>query len=257
MPLGIDRLIDGWVHRRALARWGAAAARAETVDLETLRRDLARARQLRRRLDRLVHVAEGRLALPYIGSNAMRRPLGADWLWRPELWRGPLVPFGRAAVENRTQFGGEATIFHDCAISELTFRQIRNTREDDLAPFGVRLDVFRFDGSFLSLVLELPPEAVQGLTRRHLVRFDCVVELEKPLEMFVRLNIRHGPNTEQLVRELPMDAAAMAVDFDLAYSKLNEKRVEKAWVDIIFEGPELNQITLRDVTMSRRPRAEL
>jgi hypothetical protein len=29
------------------------------------------------------------------------------------------------------------------------------------------------------------------------------------------------------------------------------------WIDLIFEGPEMNQITLRDVTLSRRPRAEL
>ena len=47
------------------------------------------------------------------------------------------------------------------------------------------------------------------------------------------------------------------VEFDLAYSKINEKRVEKLWVDLIFEGPEMNQIILRDVTFSRRPRAEL
>jgi hypothetical protein len=47
------------------------------------------------------------------------------------------------------------------------------------------------------------------------------------------------------------------VEFDLAYSKMNEKRVEKLWVDLIFEGPEMNQIILRDVTFSRRPRAEL
>ena len=47
------------------------------------------------------------------------------------------------------------------------------------------------------------------------------------------------------------------VDFDLAYTKINEKRVEKAWVDLIFEGPEMNQIVIRDLTLSRRPRAEL
>ena len=29
------------------------------------------------------------------------------------------------------------------------------------------------------------------------------------------------------------------------------------WVDLIFEGPEMNQIILRDVTFSRRPRAEV
>jgi hypothetical protein len=150
-----------------------------------------------------------------------------------------------------------ATVFHDCRRSELTVRQIRNTREADLAPFGVRMDVFRFDGSFLSLVIDLPPAAIEGLRQRHLIRVDAIVEMEKPLEIFARLNIRHGPNIEQVVRELPLAAEEVMVEFDLAYTKMNEKRVEKMWIDLIFEGPEMNQIILRDVTVSRRPRAEL
>ena len=81
--------------------------------------------------------------------------------------------------------------------------------------------------------------------------------MEKPLEIFARLNIKHGPNVEQIVRELPLNAAEVAVEFDLAYTKINEKRVEKIWVDLIFEGPEMNQIILRDVTLTRRPRADL
>jgi hypothetical protein len=47
------------------------------------------------------------------------------------------------------------------------------------------------------------------------------------------------------------------VEFDLAYTKLNEKRVEKMWLDLIFEGPQMNQVVLRDLTFSRRKRAEL
>ena len=47
------------------------------------------------------------------------------------------------------------------------------------------------------------------------------------------------------------------MEFDLAYSNLNEKRVERAWIDLIFEGPQMNQIILRDLTFSRRPRAQL
>ncbi|GAA6180236.1 hypothetical protein NBRC116594_16740 [Shimia sp. NS0008-38b] len=152
--------------------------------------------------------------------------------------------------------GDEVTLFHDCRISELTLRQLRNRREKDLAPFGLRMDVFRFDGSFLSLVIDMPPEAVAGLRREHVVRMDTIVEMEKPLEIFARLNIRHGPNTEQIVRELPLKAEDIRVEFDLAYSNLNEKRVEKMWIDLIFEGPEMNQVVLRDVTFSRRPRAE-
>jgi len=223
-------------------------------DLRQLR---LRAVQLRQALDRVLHVADSRLTLPLIGSNAFQKPLHSDWAWRPELWRGPIYPAGYAAAPTKTSFGDEVTLFHDCKISELTVRQIRNTREADLAPFGLRMDVFKFDGSFLSLVIDLPPEAVRGLKRKHLIRMNSIAESESPLEIFVRLNVRHGPNTEQIVRELPLGQDEIMVEFDLAYTKLNEKRVEAAWIDVIFEGPQMNQVTLRDVTFSRRPRAEL
>jgi len=230
---------------------------AGSADLIGLRRIRTRARQLRRRMDQVLHVADARLTLPLVGTNAIQKPLHSDWAYRPELWRGPLNPPGMAAIQSKAKIGGEVTLFHDCQISELTVRQIRNTREEDLAPFGLRLDVFRFDGSFLSLAIELPNSAVDGLLRRHLLRLALIVETEQPLEIFARLNIQHGPNTEQLVWELPLGNEEAAIEFDLAYSNLNEKRVERAWIDLIFEGPQMNQIVLRDITLSRRPRSEV
>ncbi len=245
------------LYQRGLARyWARSARKAETTDLANLRGQRIRARRLRQHLDTVISVAESRLALPMIGSNAFPKPHGTQWAWRPELWREPIPAKGRAAVQNKEMLGNEATLFHDCRISELTLRQLRNVHEKDLAPFGLRMDVFRFDGSFLSLVIDLPQEAVDGLKRHHVIRMDTSVEMEKPLEIFARLNIRHGPNTEQIVRELPLNAEDIRVEFDLAYSSLNEKRVEKAWIDLIFEGPEMNQVVLRDLTFSRRPRAE-
>ncbi|MEM9552609.1 MAG: DUF6478 family protein, partial [Pseudomonadota bacterium] len=147
------------------------------------------------------------------------------------------------------------TVFHDCKISELTLRQLRNARAEDLAPYGLRMDVFKFDGSFLSLVVDLPEVALRGLTRSHLIRMGTIIELEKPLEIFARLNIKHGPNTEQIVRELDLQQPEVAVEFDLAYTKMNEKRIERAWLDLIFEGPDMNQVILRDLTFARLPRA--
>lgn len=257
MKARLAGLIDGFLHRRALRRWGQAADCAGQADLETLRLMRSRARGLRRNLDRVIHLAEHRLALPVIGSNVMRKPMGTDWSWRPDLWKGPIAVPGFSSVPGKAPVCDGATIFHDCRRSELTVRQIRNTRAADIAPFGFRMDVFRFDGSFLSLVLDLPDDAARGLKLKHLLRMDVIVEMEKPLEIFARLNIKHGPNVEQIVRELPLNAEEVAVEFDLAYSKMNEKRVEKLWIDLIFEGPEMNQIILRDVTFSRRPRAEL
>jgi hypothetical protein len=119
------------------------------------------------------------------------------------------------------------------------------------------MDVFRFDGSYLSLAIDLPDTAVANLKLRHLIRMAVIVEFESPLEIFARLNIKHGPNVEQVVRELPLNAQEVLVEFDMAYTRMNEKRIERLWVDLIFEGPEMNQVILRDVTFTRRPRAEL
>ncbi|MGR3760994.1 DUF6478 family protein [Roseobacteraceae bacterium NS-SX3] len=253
----MGRILDRLLHRGSLHRWRRAARQSGEAPLSELRQQRNEARQLRTHLDRLIHTADGRLALPQIGSSHFPRPHGTDWSWRPELWRGPLPVPGISSAPSKSELGGEVQLFHDCAFSELTLRQLRNTREKDLAPFGLRMDVFNFDGSFLSLVLQLPAAAAAGLTRDHLLRVDAAIETEKPLEIFARLNIRHGPNTEQLVRELPLGAEDAAVEYDLAYSRLNEKRIEKIWLDLIFEAPEMNQVILRDLTFSRHRRAAI
>lgn len=252
----VRELVRRALHKRSLRRWEAAARDAEGIDLSRLRHMRTQARQMRRRVDSVTHIVDGRLTLPRIGSNAIKKPAQSDWAHRPELWRGPVHPVGVAAVESRTRIGNAATLYHDCVISELTLRQVRNTREDDLAPFGLRMDVFKFDGSFLSLVLDLPQSAVDGLRRNHILRMEAVVETEKPLEIFARLNVKYGPNVEQVVRELPLDGSEMIVEFDLAHTKITEKRLERLWMDLIFEGPEMNEINLRDITFSRRPRAD-
>lgn len=53
---------------------------------------------MRRALDQVIHAADHRLALPVTGFNAMKKPTGTDWSWRPSLWKGPLPSPGMAAV---------------------------------------------------------------------------------------------------------------------------------------------------------------
>jgi len=237
-------------------RWTKFARRAPDMKLKELRNVRADARKLMFSLNEVVAVADNRLALPMIGSTAFSKPHGTDWAWRPGLWCQALPVPGMSSVESKSKLGKELTLFHDCAHSELTLRQLRNMREADLAPFGLRMDVFNFDGSFLSLVLDMPHGVVDGMKKNHLIRMNTIIEMEKPLEIFARLNVKHGPNTEQIVRELPLNDDDVLLEFDLAYSNLNEKRIERAWVDLIFENPQMSQVVLRDLTFSRRPRAE-
>jgi hypothetical protein len=249
--------LDRLLHRWALSRWSRAARNAETSSFGALRDQRSRARRLRRQLDQVIQIGERRLTLPREGNQAFPKPENANWSWRPSLWRDRLTVPGVSSAPSGTRLASNVSLYHDCKFSELTLRQVRNTTETDLAAFGMRMDVFKFDGSYLSIAVDLPESAIEGLRRKHLLRLETIVEMEKPLEIFARLNIRHGPNTEQMVRELPLYAEDIRVEFDLAYTRINEQRISKIWVDLIFERPEMNQVTLRDLTFSRRQRAKL
>ena len=243
--------------RQARKFWQRAAREVGTARFDTLDRQRTHADALATCLAEFRHAADERLTFPRPGRDRFDRPGGTDWAWRPDAFRGALLRRGVAGVGNRAELDTGLTLFHDCDISELTFRQVRNRGASDLAPYGLRLDVFRFDGTFLSVALDLPGEAIAGLSRRHIVRLAITLHLERPAEVFARLNVKHGPNTEAMLREIPDPEGELTVEFDLAYTDLNEKRIEAAWLDLIFEGAEMNQIELRDLTLCRYPRAEI
>lgn len=120
-------LMEALILRRARAFWSRAAAHAANSDMSVLRRQRHEARIVRQKIDELTFVADSRLALPRIGSTSFPKPAGTDWSWRPQLWRGALPSKGMSSVESKTMLGDEVTVFHDCQISELTLRQLRNT----------------------------------------------------------------------------------------------------------------------------------
>ena len=257
MALNPNGIIGRFLHRRTLARWTAAARTADTADIALLRAHRQQARQLRTPLQELTYTADSRLALPRIGSNTFARPVGTDWSWRPQLWRGALPERGIAPALNKSRLGPDLTIFHDCGTSEISLRQIRNTRDQDLAAFGLAVEVFRFDGNFLSLVIDLPASACTGLQKQHLIQLAATIDRERPVRILARLNVRHGPNTEQILLTLPDDEAETVIAFDLAYGQLNEKRVERMWIDLMIEDPQMNKVTFRDLNICRYPRAEM
>lgn len=251
------RWLDRLKQRARLAHWRAVAARSPAMGLAEVRQLRADARAVRRAVDQVLDLADSRLALPLVGSQAMHRPPMTDWSWRPHLWRLPLAPQGHAPAPARTVLDGEAAVFHDCRDSEIIVRQVRNRQESDLAAFGLMIEALGFDGGFLSLSVRLPAEAVAGLGHRHLIRVDLAADCERPQKALVWLNIEHGPNTDRAAFEVGLDSGERTAEFDLAHVAFDERRVGKMWVDVFFGDPRMNRVLLRDLTFSRRPRAEL
>lgn len=253
----VGQFLERWHQRRTEERWTRLVDRAPEMESFELKAVRAEARGMRRQLDRVLQVADMRLALPGLGTGLPQMPLGTDWSWRPDLWCGALPELGAVASGDRTALGEGVALYHDCPLGEVVVRQVRNGAPEDRAPYGLVVDVFAFKGTFLSLALNLPAAAVEGLKARHLVRTEIVVDSDRPVKAYARLNIKHGPNLAQPVSALPDQGRDKVVEFDLAYADLNDKRIERAWLDLILNEAAMTRIMIRDLVVSRRPRAEL
>ena len=237
--------------RKVQEHWTRVADAAPTMDRTALKAWQSRATTMRREINRVIHAISARQATAMAKRAMPAAPLGTDWSWRPDLWLGPVPSRWTEAREMRTSLSSDVELHHDCSLREIVVRQTRGEN------YGLSLDIYGFAGSFVSVTLILPDAVASGFKPRHLVRVETVIDCERPIKAYVRLSIKHGPNTEQLVHELADGARHQLVEFDLAYARFDDKRVERAWLDLIFDRPAMNAIRLSDMVVSRRPRAEL
>lgn len=249
--------IGAYFHKRNLRRWEKAAELAEDVNLDALKDLRQKARAVAQRVNTITHIAEMRLTKPAIGSNAMKLPPSTDVARRAEVWSGPISPVGRAPALNNAKIGAELVMFHDCKNAAVSARQVRNHRPEHLAAFGLQIDVFDFDGSFLSLVLRASDDLVKNLTKSHILRLTLRAESERDLEMSARLNLKNGPNTEQVDKPFSINGETIVLEFDMAYVPFKEGKAEHIWFDFFFQNPMMNQVVFRDLILSRHKRAEL
>ncbi len=215
--------LDRFGLSQTLRRWTRAVEAPALVSARDLSTLHAQMRATRDRIDNLAIRAESELLLRAQDNDGIERPDQCDWAERPapSLRQDPVPPGLRGPA------------------------------------FGLVFEVYRFDGSFLSLVQDLPPVALQGLTLNHYIGVHLRMAREHPVEVYARLNVQHGPNQEQMVRQIDFRDDVGRAEFDLAYSKINEKRIEKAWLDLILEGPEMNRLAIWDMVLLRAPRADI
>ncbi len=240
---------------RTLRHWTQRADAISRAELQTVAAQQTEARALRAQLERLIGQADTRLRAAAQTPSPL--PVSTDWSWRPDLWATEIWDSHDINSGSKTELDSHVTLFHDCASTELISQQTTLNRSKSGPAFALDIRVFHFDGTFLSLAVDLPPEGSQGLGQNHVLQVDLDLETETPLELFGRLNVKHGPNTEQLVLELDQDAKEQRFEFDLAYANLRERPVDRVWVDLIFERPRMNRIVLRDLAVSRHRRAAM
>ncbi|GIT92716.1 hypothetical protein JANAI62_30470 [Jannaschia pagri] len=251
-------LLQALRSRRAVRRWQRAAGAGRAMTHGQLARIAPQARAVGAAANSLTEAADRRLLGPGIGQDGIERPPQCDWAWRAGPWAARMSPATLVGVQGGTPVGAGARLFHDCPLAEITVRQTSVTTAGVPAPFVLSLDALAFEGSFLSLAIDLPTEAVASLTRSHIVCVTTRMHMERRAEVFVRLNLSHGPNTDQMVSEVtPGSDGPVVSEFDLGFETFNPARLKAAWIDLIFDTPAMNRVVLEDVTVTRRPRAAL
>lgn len=246
--------------RRAMRRWAHAARSGGDLSHRDLARLAPVAREVASHASSFLRAADRKLLGPTIGDTQIDRPSQCDWAWRAGPWAEAMCPATIAGVTGGTVLTDGVRLFHDCPLAEITLRQMPASSGAAPAPYVLSMDALGFEGSFLSLAMDLPEEGATTLSRSHILVLTAKMQMEREAEVFARLNIRQGPNTEQLVSELrPGDRpdGTVTAEFDLGFHDIKPAKLETAWIDLIFDKPAMNLVRIDDFTVTRRPRADI
>ena len=178
-------------------------------------------------------------------------PPKTQWGFTPVLQNGVTQGGISGNILTGTMLGPHVTVHHDGDGAQLSIGQA-----DDYGK-GVGFDVGDFPCDFFSLAFELPLEGVLALGHQDLLRLVLRTQANEPFQAFARLNLNHGPNTEQVVRMIDIGAGESFAEFDVFYTEFEQKRAAGAWIDLIIKDPAHRRVALEEVIILRRARASL
>jgi hypothetical protein len=259
--LGIELIYFGYLGRALSAAylkfWRNRLQRAAEEKTAKLRQQRREALALQRELGDVLPRINDELHHRLHRSKAYRHGSNMLWAWRPELWAVPSPSAAGPVPQSGAHLASNTKVFFDDADCAVIIQQFRNDMSEAFAPYGVALELFQFEGSFLSLAIDLPDELYETFAKDELIGLSGAIVAERPTGFTVRLNIKHGPNTEQLIQAHDLRNSEFGLEFDPEHLKINVNRVEKIWLDLVFETPNFNRISLIDLAFSKRPRVEI
>ena len=158
--------------RRRLQR----AAREKTAKLRQQRREaLTLQTQLADVLERIndeLHHRLGDSKTYWHGSTML-------WSWRPELWTVRCPSRSGPVVQSGARLTSNTKVFFDGGDRAVIFKQLRNDISQGFAPYGVALELFQFDGSFLSLAIDLPDSLCGTFAKDKLIGLSGAIFAER------------------------------------------------------------------------------
>ena len=177
-------------------------------------------------------------------------PPKTQWGYTPALWEHSFDQETAGNVLTGSEIAPRVNLHHDADQTDIAIRS--NGVEG-----GLSFAINKFNGSFLSFAFGFPPDDANAIRRHDLIRIALHSTADKPFKAYARLNLRHGPNNEQIVRMIDIGHGDSFAEFDIFYSEFEPNRSSDAWIDLIFNDPEGLEFTLTQAVILRRVRATL
>ncbi|MEM9059190.1 MAG: DUF6478 family protein [Pseudomonadota bacterium] len=135
-------------------------------------------------------------------------------------------------------------LFHDCVRNGPGIGQTKN---------GLRIDCGAFDGSYVSLAVDLPAEQAAKIR----VGMNLIVAFRaassKALPVFLRAHFLNQEGREVLHDLIVIDSGARSVRFNLDGLRIPIDQPTSAWVDVILSDPAGTDVALEDIALEVRP----
>lgn len=183
-----------------------------------------------------------------------QRPIGTDWVWRPAVFGTNLPDSVCIPAFSPATLGRDLSLFHDCPLVQISLRQEYTAQPDR---FAIRLETFAFQGSYMSMVLEVPPAICADLHVDHLIRLSVCLDTKQPVTLSARLNAVHGSDVAQLQETLVAEGACRVAEFDLLDIPLARHGVDRFWIDIFIDCPAPSSLLLQEISVMRCQRADI
>lgn len=176
-------------------------------------------------------------------------PPKTQWGYTPRLWSSSAHEIS-GNILTGTELAENVTLHHDGTGSNFTIKP-------PLENVGLDFEFDNFNGSFISIAFGFPETAAKSIGRHDLLRISMNSNADESFQAYARLNLRHGPNNEQIIRMIDIGDGESFAEFDIFYTEFEPSRASDAWIDLIVNEPGGRKFSLTDVVIIRRVRASL
>ncbi|GHA48023.1 hypothetical protein GCM10008927_11210 [Amylibacter ulvae] len=188
---------------------------------------------------------------------ALNAPSKTDWCKRPKTWSASQSRLPIANAEKTQKICDSVILFHDCPLGNIQLEQTTSSQNETTANFALSIKVGKFEGSYLSLVVTLPNDAIIDLSPNHILQSNLLIDCDPSMDIYARLNLQSKSGTQQIIRTFDPTDLGHLVNFDLVGHITQVRVIDKSWIDVSFDNPENQTIVLHDLTCFRRRRAAI